>query len=49
MSKDGKDGDTANYRDVITLIDADHRTLTSYGQDDKGKWHEFMTAHYTRV
>ena len=44
-----KDGETANYRDVIEILDENHRTLTSYGQDDNGEWHEFMKAHYTRV
>src|SRR5579862_8500594 len=44
-----KDGETANYRDVIEIIDADHRTLTSYGEDENGEWHEFAKAHYTRV
>lgn len=44
-----KDGETALYRDVIELIDENHRTLTSYGQDDKGEWQEFMKSHYYRV
>lgn len=44
-----KDGETANYRDVIEIIDADHRTLTSYGQQASGEWQEFMKVHYTRV
>ena len=44
-----RDGQTANYRDVIELLDADHRTLTSYGQDEHGTWHPFMKARYTRV
>jgi hypothetical protein len=44
-----KDGETANYRDVIEIIDANHRTLTSNGQDENGKWHEFMKARYTRI
>jgi hypothetical protein len=44
-----KDGETANYRDVIEIIDENHRTLTSYGQDDKGEWQEFMKARYTRI
>src|SRR5687768_13380088 len=43
-----KDGETANYRDVLEIIDENHRTLTSYGQDDKGEWQEFMKARYTR-
>jgi hypothetical protein len=44
-----KDGETANYRDVIEIIDENHRTLTSYGQDDNGEWLLFMRASYTRV
>lgn len=44
-----KDGETANYRDVIEIVDADHRTLTSYGQNENGEWQEFMKAHFTRV
>jgi hypothetical protein len=44
-----RDGETANYRDVIEILDTDHRTLTSYGQDEDGAWHEFMKARYTRV
>lgn len=44
-----KDGETANYRDVIEIVDGNHRTLTSYGQDDSGDWQEFMKADYTRV
>lgn len=43
------DGQTANYRDVIEIIDENHRTLTSYGEDDKGQWQQFMKANYTRV
>lgn len=43
-----KDGETANYRDVIEIIDDNHRTLTSYGQDENGGWQQFMKAHYTR-
>jgi hypothetical protein len=45
-----KDGETALYRDVIELVDKDHRTLTSYGQDKKtGEWQKFMTTEYTRI
>ncbi len=43
------DGATALYRDVITLIDDDHRTHTSSGQDEKGEWQQFAIAHYIRV
>jgi hypothetical protein len=45
MTDDG----TAPYRDIIELIDENHRTLTSCSQDEKGEWQEFMTAHYYRV
>lgn len=44
-----KDGETAEYRDVITILDDDHRTMTSYGKDEGGEWQEFVKAHYTRV
>ena len=44
-----KDGETALYRDVIELIDENHRTLTSYAQDEKGEWQEFMKADYFRI
>ena len=46
MTEDGK---TAPYRDVIELIDADHRTLTAYHQDEKGGWQRMMKATYTRA
>ena len=44
-----KDGETANYRDIIEIVDDNHRTLTSYGQDDSGQWQQFMKSHYYRV
>ncbi len=44
-----KDGETANYRDVIELIDENTRTMTSYAQDDQGEWSAFMKVTYTRV
>lgn len=40
---------TAMYRDVIEIIDDNHRTLTSYGQQADGKWMQFMKASYTRA
>jgi hypothetical protein len=44
------DGETANYRDVIEIVDDNHRTLTSYGEDKKtGEWQVWMTSRYTRV
>lgn len=42
------DGEIALYRDVIHFIDDNHRTLTSYGQDENGEWAEFMKTHYYR-
>ena len=44
-----KDGETANYRDVHEIIDENHRTMTSYGQDDNGQWNEYMKVRYTRI
>jgi len=44
-----KDGETANYRDVIEILDDNHRTLTSYGEDGNGGWIQFMKATYTRA
>jgi hypothetical protein len=44
-----KDGETANYRDVIEILDGNRRTLTSYGQSETGGWDQFMKSTYTRV
>jgi len=44
-----KDGETANYRDVIEFLDENTRTLTSYGQDEQGQWQQFMRATCTRA
>lgn len=44
-----KDGETANYRDVMEIIDENHRTLTSYAEGENGEWTQFMKATYTRV
>lgn len=44
-----KDGETANYRDVIELIDDNTRTLTSYGEQENGEWVQFMKTTYKRV
>jgi Protein of unknown function (DUF1579) len=38
-------GKTAKYQDVITVKDADNRTLTSRVHGDDGKWTDFMSAH----
>ena len=43
------DGATARYRDVITLVSATERTLTSAGQQPDGSWNEFMRAKYTKT
>lgn len=43
------DGKTANYRDVIEIVDRDHRTLTSYGEQPNGEWMQFMKAELTRA
>lgn len=43
------DGKTARYRDVITQVSADERTLTSFTHQPDGSWKHFMTATYRRV
>lgn len=43
------DGKTANYRDVITIVDWDHRRLESFGQGEDGAWVQFMTVNYSRA
>lgn len=45
----GAEGKMTKYKDIITFIDDDHRTLTSRILGDDGKWTEFMTAHYRRT
>lgn len=44
-----KDGETAMYRDVLLLVDADTRKMMSAGQNEDGSWSEFMTVTYRRV
>ena len=40
---------TTNYRDVLTLVGRDRKTLTSSAQGPDGAWVEFMRAEFTRV
>jgi len=42
------DGRTAPYRDVITLVGANERTLISAGLQPDGGWKPFMKATYRR-
>jgi hypothetical protein len=46
MSGDGK---LAPYRDVIEVVSADHRTMSSEIQADDGTWTRFMTMTYRRA
>lgn len=43
------DGKTARYRDVITMVSPNERTLTSFGQQPDGSWNQFMQAKYTKT
>jgi hypothetical protein len=43
------DGATAEYRDIIEIQDANHRTLTSAMKNEEGGWDVFVTTAYTRV
>jgi hypothetical protein len=42
------DGTLSNYKDVIELVDDDHRMLTGHVQQPDGRWRQFMTTHYRR-
>lgn len=42
------DGSMVKYQDIIEIIDANTRTLTSQKPDPDGKWVQFMRATYTR-
>ena len=39
---------TCNFRDAITILDADHRVLVSTMQGEDGKWTQIMRAEYQR-
>lgn len=39
---------TQKYRDIITIVDANTRTLTGNTLGEDGKYHEFMTTTYRR-
>jgi len=43
------DGETANYRDVIEIIDDNRRTLTSYGPGETGEWEQYMKSTFSRI
>lgn len=43
------DGEMANYRDVHEIIDANTRTMTSYGEGEDGSWTQFLKATLTRA
>ena len=42
-------GAMVTYRDVVELVDDDHRVLRSQAPGPDGTWVEFMTGHYHRV
>ena len=39
---------TARYRDVLEIVDRDHRTLTGNMLGDDGQWRPMMTVRYRR-
>ena len=41
-------GGTAQYKDVIELHSADHRTLTGNVRGEDGSWRPMMKVHYRR-
>ena len=42
------DGGTARYRDVIEVLDDDHRVLTGNVLGEDGRWQPMMSVRYTR-
>ena len=44
-----KDGETAKYREVIEIIDDNHRLYTSFGEDENGQMQQYMRAQHTRI
>ena len=44
-----KDGETANYREVHEILDDNHRTLTSYAEDENGEMKQYMKVLYTKT
>jgi hypothetical protein len=42
------DGSMEPYRDIIEIVDADHRKLRSHVRGDDGGWKEFMVMTYRR-
>lgn len=45
----GIPGRVARYQDIITMLDADTRSMTSRMQDAEGAWQPVMSARYRRV
>lgn len=43
------EGATARYRDVIEITGPDERRFSSHALGADGKWHQFMSARYTRA
>jgi hypothetical protein len=38
----------ANFREVLELVDKDHKTFTSYFQGEDGNWQKMVITRYTR-
>jgi hypothetical protein len=45
----GFTGGTATYHDIIEMVSADERTLTSEVLQPDGTWYRFMTTRYRRT
>ena len=43
-----KGGAMTDFRETLTITDADHRTFTSAMKNDDGTWTTFVTVNYTR-
>ena len=49
MAPGAEPGTTANYQDIVTIVDANTRTLRSQMATPDGGWVQFMEATYKRV
>lgn len=44
-----KPGETANYRDIIEIVDDGERLFRAEVQNESGEWIEIMTARYRKI
>src|SRR5262245_59007260 len=45
---DSSQKNLAQYKDIIRIVDANNRVMTSQTLGEDGKWNQFMTVRYSR-